>query len=82
MPLILTGVTQGLAFAWIAAIASEILLGVGGGLGVTMQLAQIQQRPDMILVTILGTAALLGFAINHLVPAPATASAALAAPAL
>jgi len=65
LPLILTGVTQGLAFAWIASIATEILLGVGGGLGVTMQLAQTQQRLDVILVTILATA-LLGFAINQL----------------
>jgi sulfonate transport system permease protein len=57
--------TQGLAFAWIASIASEILLGVGGGLGVTMQLAQMQQRIDIILVAILVTAA-LGFTINRL----------------
>ena len=64
MPLILTGLTQGLAFAWIASIASEILLGVGGGLGVTMQLAQTQQRLDVILVAIIVTAT-LGFAINH-----------------
>lgn len=66
LPMILTGVTQALAFAWIAAIASEILFGVGSGLGVTMGLAQIQQRPDMILVTILATGC-AGFAINHLV---------------
>lgn len=65
LPLILTGLTQGLAFAWIAALASEILLGVGRGLGVTLQVAQTQQRLDIILVTILATA-LLGFAINHL----------------
>jgi sulfonate transport system permease protein len=65
MPLILTGLTQGLAFAWIASIATEILLGVGGGLGVTMQLAQTQQRMDVILVAIIATA-ILGFAINHL----------------
>lgn len=65
MPLILTGLTQALAFAWIASIASEILLGVGGGLGVTMQQAQMQQRLDVILVAILATA-LLGYSINHL----------------
>lgn len=64
MPLILTGLTQGLAFAWITAIATEILLGVGGGLGVTMQLAQTQQRLDIILVAIIATA-IIGFAINH-----------------
>ncbi|WP_253201220.1 ABC transporter permease [Sphingomonas quercus] len=65
MPLVLTGVTQAFAFAWISSIATEILLGVGGGLGVTMQLAQTQQRLDIILVTIIATA-LLGFAINQL----------------
>lgn len=64
MPLVLTGVTQAFAFAWIATIATEILLGVGGGLGVTMQLAQTQQRMDIILVTIIATA-VLGFAINQ-----------------
>lgn len=65
LPLILTGITQALAFAWISSIATEILLGVGGGLGVTMQLAQTQQRLDIILVAIIATA-LLGFAINQL----------------
>jgi sulfonate transport system permease protein len=65
MPLILTGLTQALAFAWITSIATEILLGVGGGLGVTMQLAQTQQRLDIILVAIIATA-MLGFAINQL----------------
>lgn len=65
MPLILTGLTQALAFAWITSIATEILLGTGGGLGVTMQQAQTQQRLDIILVAILATA-VLGFAINQL----------------
>lgn len=65
MPFILTGLTQALAFAWISSIATEILLGTGGGLGVTMQQAQTQQRLDIILVAIIATA-LLGFAINQL----------------
>jgi sulfonate transport system permease protein len=65
MPLILTGFTQALAFAWIASIATEILLGVGRGLGVTMQLAQTQQRLDVIVVAIIATA-IVGFVINHL----------------
>jgi sulfonate transport system permease protein len=65
MPLILTGLTQALAFAWIASIATEILLSAGSGLGVTMQLAQTQQRLDIILVAIIATA-MLGFTINHL----------------
>jgi len=66
MPLILTGVTQAIAFAWIATIATEILTGAGSGLGVTMQLAQVQQRLDIMLVAVAVTAA-LGFAINQIV---------------
>lgn len=65
-PMIITGLTQSLAFAWIATIASEILMGAGGGLGVTLQLAQIQQRLDVILVVVAITAA-LGFAINQII---------------
>ncbi|MFT3965231.1 MAG: ABC transporter permease [Sphingobium sp.] len=65
MPLVLTGLTQSLAFAWIATIATEILTGAGSGLGVTMQLAQVQQRLDIMIVVVAVTAA-LGFAINHL----------------
>lgn len=66
MPLILTGLTQSLAFAWIGTLASELLMGAGGGLGVTLQTAQIQQRLDIILVTVAITA-LLGFAINQII---------------
>ncbi|HEX7856929.1 MAG TPA: ABC transporter permease [Sphingobium sp.] len=66
MPLILTGLTQSIAFAWIATIGTEILNGAGAGLGVEMQLAQTQQRLDMLLVVIAVTAA-LGFVINQIV---------------
>lgn len=65
LPLILTGLTQALAFAWIATIGTEILLGASAGLGATMGVAQAQQRMDIILVAILA-AALLGFSINHI----------------
>ncbi|MET0364643.1 MAG: ABC transporter permease, partial [Sphingobium sp.] len=60
MPMVLTGVTQSLAFAWIATIATEILTGAGSGLGVTLQLAQTQQRLDIMIVVVAVTAA-LGF---------------------
>lgn len=66
MPLILTGLTQALAFAWIGTLAGELLMGAGGGLGVTLQTAQIQQRLDIILVTVAITA-VLGFAINQII---------------
>lgn len=65
MPLVLTGVTQALAFAWISTIGTELLTGAGAGLGVTMQQAQMQQRLDIMLVVIAVTAA-LGFIINQL----------------
>lgn len=65
LPLVLTGVTQALAFAWIATIGTEILFGASAGLGATMGVAQAQQRMDIILVAILA-AATLGFALNHL----------------
>lgn len=65
LPLTLTGITQAIAFAWIATIGVEILLGAGGGLGATMGVVQAQQRMDIILVAIAVTA-LLGFTINHL----------------
>ena len=64
-PLILTGLSQALAFAWIATIGSELLLGAESGLGATMSLAQAQQRPDVILVLIVLTG-LVGFTLNHL----------------
>lgn len=66
MPLILTGLTQSLAFAWIGTLAGELIMGAGGGLGVTLQVAQIQQRLDIILVTVAITA-VLGFAINQII---------------
>ncbi|MGE4305137.1 MAG: ABC transporter permease [Novosphingobium sp.] len=65
LPLILTGLSQAITFAWIATIGTEILLGAGGGLGATMSHAQAQQRMDTILVAILVTG-ILGFSINYL----------------
>lgn len=65
MPLVLTGVTQALAFAWISTIGTELLTGAGAGLGVSLQQAQVRQRLDIMLVVIAVTAA-LGFFINQL----------------
>lgn len=69
MPLVLTGLTQALAFAWISTIGTELLTGAGAGLGVAMQTAQVQQRLDIMLVVISVTAA-LGFLINQLFRSP------------
>jgi len=64
LPMLLTGLTQALAFAWIAAIGTEILMGSGAGLGVTLQVAQTQQRLDLVFVSVAATA-VLGFLLNH-----------------
>lgn len=64
LPLILTGVTQALAFAWIATIGTEMLFGANAGLGATMGVAQAQQRMDIILVAILAAAS-LGFTLHY-----------------
>lgn len=65
LPLVMTGLTQALAFAWISTIGTELLTGAGSGLGVAMGQAQIQQRLDVMLVVI-GVTAALGFFINYL----------------
>ncbi|QAY76049.1 ABC transporter permease [Sphingosinicella sp. BN140058] len=65
LPLILTGLSQAIAFAWIATIGTELLLGAGAGLGAAMSLAQAQQRMDVILVEIAVTG-LIGFTLNSL----------------
>lgn len=65
LPLVLTGIAQALAFAWIGTIGTEILLGSGSGLGVTMSHAQAQQRVDIIIVAICASG-LLGFSVNHI----------------
>lgn len=62
-PMILTGLSQSLAFAWIGTIGSELLLGTGSGLGATLATGQAQQRMDIVLVAIAATGA-LGFALN------------------
>ncbi len=65
LPFILTGISQALAFSWLATIGTEILLGSGAGLGVTMALAQVQQRMDIILAIILVIAG-VGYLLNRL----------------
>ena len=62
-PMILTGLSQALAFAWIGTIGSELLLGTGSGLGATLAMGQAQQRMDIVLVAVATTGA-LGFALN------------------
>jgi sulfonate transport system permease protein len=65
LPLILTGVSQALAFAWIATIGVELLFSASAGLGTEMMAAQVAARTDVVIVCIL-CVALMGFAINQL----------------
>lgn len=64
MPAILSGVSQALAVAWIAAVASELLFASGPGLGNSMLMAEAGARMDLVLVCVL-VIALLGYAMNH-----------------
>jgi sulfonate transport system permease protein len=53
LPQILTGLKQGLAFAWIATIAAELLLTSGTGLGALIAGGSSLFRVDMVLVGVL-----------------------------
>lgn len=64
-PMILTGLSQALAFAWIGTIGAELLLGTGSGLGATLSMGQMQQRMDIVLVAVVATGT-LGFLLNTL----------------
>lgn len=64
MPSILSGVSQALAVAWIAAVASELLFASGPGLGNSMLMAEAGARMDLVLVCV-AVIGLLGYAMNH-----------------
>jgi sulfonate transport system permease protein len=64
MPAILSGVSQALAVAWIAAVASELLFASGPGLGNSMLMAEAGARMDTVLVCV-AAIGLLGYAMNH-----------------
>lgn len=76
MPFLLTGLRQGMAFAWMATVASELFLAAAPGLGAVIMAGQERMRPDMIIigisliggVGILMNAALTG-AIRRISPA-------------
>jgi sulfonate transport system permease protein len=51
-PQIFTGLKHGLAFAWIAAIAAELMLTSGSGLGTTIESGASLARLDIVMVGI------------------------------
>ncbi|MYM22709.1 ABC transporter permease subunit [Duganella sp. FT135W] len=64
MPSILSGVSQALAVAWIAAVASELLFATGPGLGNSMLMAEAGARMDLVLVCV-ALIGVLGYAMNY-----------------
>ena len=63
LPSVMTGILQALPFAWITAVASELLFTAGSGLGGMMLNAQAGARMDVILIAILAVT-LLGSLMN------------------
>lgn len=61
LPMVITGVTQALAFAWISTVGSELLFSAGTGLGGMMETAQGASRMDevMLCVVVIGSTGLL-----------------------
>lgn len=65
LPMILTGLQQALAFAWIACIGTEILFGSGAGIGAMIENGQIQGRMETVLLGIIFVG-LIAYAITTL----------------
>ena len=66
LPSFFSGLQQAVPFAWIAAVAGELLFNVGAGLGNLMMTAETNARMDIIIVCT-ATIALLGIAMSQLV---------------
>jgi len=66
LPSFFSGLQQAVPFAWIAAVAGELLFNVGAGLGNLMMTAETNARMDIIIVCT-ATIALLGMAMSQIV---------------
>jgi len=66
MPSLFSGLQQAVPFAWIAAVAGELLFNVGAGLGNLMMVAETNARMDVIIVCT-ATIAVLGLAMSQIV---------------
>jgi sulfonate transport system permease protein len=64
-PSILTGLLQGVSFAWIATVGAELLFTVGPGLGVIMERGQIAARMDVVIVCLIFIG-MMGYSMNSL----------------
>jgi len=65
LPHLYTGLSQAIAFAWIATIGSEMLLHAGGGVGTLMQMGEAAGRLDVVFVGVLSVA-LASFGLDSL----------------
>jgi sulfonate transport system permease protein len=68
LPSFFSGLQQAVPFAWIAAVAGELLFNVGAGLGNLMMVAETNARMDVIIVCT-ATIALMGIGMSQLVSA-------------
>jgi sulfonate transport system permease protein len=66
LPYLCTGLSQAVAFAWIATVGSEMLLHAGRGVGTLMQAAEAAGRMDAVFVCVFSVA-LASLAIDSLV---------------
>ena len=66
LPYVYSGLSQAIAFAWIATIGSEMLLSTGNGVGTMMQHAGAGARLDVVLVCVL-TIGIVSMSIDYLV---------------
>jgi sulfonate transport system permease protein len=66
LPSFFSGLQQAVPFAWIAAVAGELLFNVGAGLGNLMMVAETNARMDVIMVST-GTIALSGIAMSQVI---------------
>ncbi|SFR88078.1 ABC transporter permease [Sphingomonas jatrophae] len=62
-PMILTGVQQALAFAWIACIGTEILFGSGIGIGAMIETGQVEGNMATVLLGVIFVG-LIAFALT------------------
>ena len=66
LPSLFAGLQQAVPFAWIVAVAGELLFNVGAGLGNLMMVAETAARMDVIVVCVASIAA-MGIAMSQLV---------------
>ena len=66
LPALFAGLQQAVPFAWIVAVAGELLFNVGAGLGNLMMVAETGAHMDVIMVCVTGIT-VLGTAMSQLV---------------